>query len=181
MNNKVHFLIIPVLFIFSIGVGLVIIERNRPPVWSDALGRYIKYKSSLNHKMNEVDAVVIARYPHRFSREFSQVSFGASPFFQTDIRYDQAPPDQNTLDMIPGEPPSAGLISLPYPPDKAWCAQLGKGNSFTAADNSLTPVLIVMGFHKDLFHTDIIVHEVIIEPDTQVIEEIISSLGCIFP
>jgi len=157
-------------------------ESNRIPDWELCLDRYIRYKESLSNGIYNVSEVVIARKPWNFSEELSKITFGASVFFQTDYRYGEELPDQDTLELIPGNPPSGGLIPLPFPPEQAWCVYLGDDSDSSSNKRvMIDPILLVIGLHKDLYHADIVIHEVESNSTFQSIEGMIKILGCDLP
>jgi hypothetical protein len=180
--RKIILLTIPLIVIIALGGTLLLININQPPVGQDELDRFLQFKSASASGKYEVQVTVKASKPWNFSADMSKVTFGESMYYQTAFRYGEETPDQDTLAIHPGEPPSGGLSPLPFPPEKLWCVffenNINSENSLPAEE---TTTLVLIALHQDLYNADIIIHEVAAGSQDQTIDKIVASIGCELP
>lgn len=181
--KKIVLIMIPLIVLITLGTVLLVIAVKQPPSWQDELERYLRYKNTVGSGEYEIQRTMVASKPWNFSADMSKVTFGESAYYQTDYRYGKEPPDQDTLDLIPGDAPSGSLISIPFPPEKLWCVFIETTARDTegSLDGRERPELVLVALHQDLYNADIIVHEVDAESPELDMEEIVAEIGCEMP
>ncbi len=172
-------MLIPLIVIVILGMILLIITVNQPPSWQDELESYLQYKNVSTFGKYEIQRTMTASRPWNFNADISKATFGESAYYQTDFRYSEESPDQDTLDLIPGGAPSGSLMPLTFPPVKLWCVlienTIGTENSLDRQEHT---ELVVVALHQDMYNADIIVHETVVELSEIGMEEMVVIIGC---
>jgi hypothetical protein len=178
VKRKLVLIAIPLIVLITLGASLYIITLNQAPTYEPELERYLQY---INEAPGQyvVGSIVKASKPWNFNADMSRVSFGESVYYQTDNRFGKGPPDQDTLDLIPGDSHSGNLRPIPYPPEQVWCVYLEhKINAKDSVSSSDHARLVLIGLHQDLYNADIIIHEVPAGSKDKEIDVIGAFVGC---
>ena len=179
--KRIVLIVIPLIVIVTLGATLLIITVYQPPSSQDELKRYLQYRNTSTPEEYEIQRIMVASKPWNFNVDMSKVTFGESAYYQTDFRYGEELPDQDTLDLIPGDAPSGSLMPLPFPPEKLWCVFveniIGTKSGFDSRERT---ELVLVALHQDLYNADIIIHETVAETPIAM-EEIIVEIGCEIP
>jgi hypothetical protein len=148
MKKALALSLIALVLIVVFGV-LVLIEISHPTDWQQALAEYTTYcHDSLDQEI-VVTSIERARQPDRFSADQSRTVFGDGVYY--------------------------GYGSLPYPPDKVWCALVERKH--ISSHRTRVQVLFV-ALHQDLHNADWVVHEGETEPFSQPFLEGLGRMGC---
>jgi hypothetical protein len=170
---------IPTIGIIILVTTFLVLAANRPSSWQDELERYLQYKNISGSGEYQIQSTIAATKPWNYNADMSKASFGESAYYQTDFRYGETPPDQNTFDLIPGDAPNGSLMPLPFPPDKVWCVLVENVTEKESSYNGQGKAeLVLVALHQDLYNADIVTHETDVEP----LEfDIAARIGCEFP
>jgi hypothetical protein len=186
MNRGMHldirkFAIISGLSLTSILFFGILIGTNigQPPEWENELNLYLEFKNSLSSEKKVVQSVAKAGFPWAFQSGMSEITFGESPYFQTDLRYETDRDTKSHESNLPKEWTSDSLIPLPYPPEEVWCIELASSGDIM--DNRGVPKpnsIVLVAEHMDLYNADYVVHEPPIGKQEYPLDEIMTRIGC---
>jgi hypothetical protein len=161
------------------GATLLVITVNNSSAWQDELERYLQYKNASGSGKYRIQSINAAVKPWNYYADMSKASYGESAYYQTDFRYGQTSPDQDTFDHIPSDAQSGSLMPLPFPPDKVWCVTIENSiDKESNIDRHGKAELVLVALHQDLYNADIVIHETDVEPAAF---DIAARIGCEFP
>jgi hypothetical protein len=162
--KRVVFLATSLLFLVVLGAVVfaeIPAKTGMPAVAQVRLDQYIAYTYPTNDV--NVETVVRAKRPGRFSREMSGGAFDDSVVYQTD--------------MGPGENLHGGPRPLPYPPEDVWCVRLEHDGTYGPRVAPAYDVVFV-ALHMDIHNADWLVHKGASSVAGQGKQDILSALEC---
>jgi hypothetical protein len=169
----------PIVAVMIFGATLLVITVNHPHSWQDELERYLRYKNTSGSGKYRIQSTIAAGKPWNYNADMSKASFGESAYYQTDFRYDETSPDQDTFDLILGDAPSGSLMPLPFPPNKVWCVIIeNAADKQSSFDGQGKVELVLVALHQDLYNADIVIHETHVKPPAF---DIAARIGCEIP